>query len=535
MSEIIVRNSCIIITDYEKGSNINLEKNFQVWNPTYYRLEDFGMYYDKDEKKLYIPRGLDIWKIKSYFRKSNTINENPNPYRNISNLKLKLKPRDDVQVQALQFMCGIGNYKDNNGLPQLSVNLPTGKGKTYCSIATIGYYKIKSIIITASSSLLEQWRADIKEYTSLDDNDIFLINGSNVMNMIYSNKSMKTREAKIFLITHKTIQSYCSTYGWNRLNQIFLNLGIGIKIIDEAHQNFNNMLMLDFFTNVYKTYYVTATPQRSDWRENRIYQLSLKNVPGIDLFDVELDPHTDYLAIKYNSKPNPIQISECKNMYGLDRMKYVDYVTKQPNFYKVLTIIMDMVIKLKGRALFYIGTNEGILRIYKWIGENYPQFLGDIGIFTSIMNKEDKAKEREKKIILSTTKSCGAGEDIKGLKVSVVLAEPFKSEVLARQTLGRTRDKDTLYIELIDMGFNQIRKFYYYKLPVFNKYASSTEDIMIDQYELDKRYEKLDNIRQEKLTICPIKFHDERFFEYPEEKKIIKPISFDPNWRKDNE
>ena len=535
MSEIIVRNSCIIITDYEKGSNHDLEKNFQVWNPTYYRLEDFGMYYDKDERKLYIPRGLDIWKIKKYLRVHNTINEDYNPYKSINNLKLKIKPRDDVQVQALQFMCGIGDYEVNLRLPQLSVNLPTGKGKTYCSIATIGYFKMKSIIITASSSLLEQWRTDIKEYTSLEDNEIFLINGSNVMNMIYSNKSMKTKEAKIFLITHKTIQSYCTQYGWNRLNQIFLNLGIGIKIIDEAHQNFNNMLMLDFFTNVYKTYYVTATPQRSDWREDRIYQLSLKNVPGIDLFDIELDPHTDYLAIKYNSKPNPVQISECKNMYGLDRMKYVDYITKQPNFYKVLMIVMDIILKMKGRALIYIGTNEGILRVYKWLGENYPEFLGDIGIFTSLMDKESKAKEREKKIILSTTKSCGAGEDIKGLKVSVVLAEPFKSEVLARQTLGRTRDSETLYIELVDMGFKQIKNFYYSKLPVFNKYASSTEDVMIDQYELDKRTEKLEDKREKKKSMSPFTFHDERFFTYPVEKKVIQPFTFDPNWRKDNE
>ena len=46
------------------------------------------------------------------------------------------------------------------------------------------------------------------------------------------------------------------------------------------------------------------------------------------------------------------------------------------------------------------------------------------------------------KIILSTTKSCGAASDIKDLRCVINLAEPFRSEVLARQTLGRCRDEN---------------------------------------------------------------------------------------------
>ena len=52
--------------------------------------------------------------------------------------------------------------------------------------------------------------------------------------------------------------------------------------------------------------------------------------------------------------------------------------------------------------------------------------------------------ELDKRIILSTVKSCGAAVDIKGLKLTILLAEPFKSEVQTIQTFGRTRDKDTM-------------------------------------------------------------------------------------------
>lgn len=515
MFKIRVRNSSIIIDNYEQGDCPELEKNFMVYNLTTHRYDILGMYFDKKNKKLYIPRGIDIWYIKKVLGVSEYYVEPPNEFDRINDILVKVKPRDDQQVEALKFMCGVGQeYEQNYQLPQLSVNLTTGKGKTYCSISTVAFMKIKSIIITASTTLLNQWMNNIKEYTNLEDSNMLFISGSSMLNMIYNSKSTKAKKAKIYLVTHSTIQSYCERYGWDKLNEIFINLGIGMKFIDEAHQNFNNMLMIDFFTNVFKTYYITATPARSDQKENRIYQLTIKNVPGIDLFDVNVDPHTDYIAIKWNSKPTPVQISRCKNKYGLDRNNYVNYVVRQPNFYKLLYIIMDMVIGCGGRVLFFIGTNEAIIEVYKWIGEHYPEFLGDIGIYTSLLSREEKIREREKKLILTTTKSAGAGEDIKNLKMVILLAEPFKSEVLARQTLGRLRNDGTTYIELVDLGFHYIRRFYYAKLPIYNKYALSTSDTTIDQYELDRRSEKLIEKREKKLEMSPLKFHDERFFKY---------------------
>lgn len=493
-----------------------------------------GIIYDNTNHLLYLPRGIDLW----YVRKTTGINEESveksNPYRSIGNMLMKYSPRDPEQLEALQFMTGIGQYENNNYEPQLSVNLPTGAGKTYCSIATIAYMKIKSMVITGSNTLLHQWKQDILEYTNLSDNDIMFISGSSKLYMILQDKSKIANNAKIFLCTHGTIRSFAETYGWEKLNDVFLALGIGMKFIDEYHTNWENSTMIDYFTNVYKTYYVTATPARSDRSENRIFQISLKNVPSIDLFEKaeQRFRHTDYLAIKYNSHPSPIDISRCRNIYGLDRNKYVDYVTKKQEFYDMLRIILDMVFKIGGRALFYIGTNEGLLRVYKWMGENYPEMIGDIGIYTSLVDKDHKIYEKDKKYLLSTTKSAGLGEDIKGLKTTIVLAEPFKSEVLARQTLGRTRDPNTLYIELVDLGFRQLRRYYEYKVTnVFQKYANDISDTMIMDYEMQQRVRKIMEKRENKFAHCPIYFHDDRFFDYPEDhmqkKEMRNPIYFE--------
>ncbi|MBR6289455.1 MAG: DEAD/DEAH box helicase family protein [Acholeplasmatales bacterium] len=495
MSRIKVTNTAIIIEDYELGSNEKLEAPYKVFDPIYHRFNYFGLYYDKDTKKLYIHGGNNLWRVKNALEERYYDRISNHPYQNIDNILIKYPPRDNEQLTALRFMCDVDEYQDNSAIPFRVVALNTGKGKTYCSIATIAYYKIKSMVITGSNSLLDQWESEILKYTNLSKNDVVHISGSNICNMILSGNSPKYNNAKIYLCSHGTLRSFGDTYGWDKVYRLFELLGIGIKIFDEAHTNFNNVTMIDFFTNVWRTYYVTATPGRSNWKENRIFQISLSQVPLIDLFDEDKDPHTSYIAIKYNSRPSANDISRCKNKYGLDRMKYIDYITKKPEFYDMLRVIMDMALKVlfnknpekRGKVLIYIGTNDGILRVYHWLGTNYPELLGDIGIFTSLLPHDQKMKERQKKLLLSTTKSAGLGEHIDKLKMTIVLAEPFKSEIIARQTLGRTRDNGTWYIEVVDMGFTYVRKFYFDKLPTFNKYALDVSDSYMDSFELEKR------------------------------------------------
>ena len=532
MDKIIVTNTAIIINDYNLGDSPKVEQTFSVWDPMTHKLVPFAMYYDENNKQLYLPRGIDLWWIRGCFDEKFYKRQYHHKYKEINNILLKYKPRDEQQIQALQFMCGVNEYEDNADIHQLSTNLNTGKGKTYCSIATIAFFKIKSMIITASNTLLNQWKGEILKYTNLSSNDVVQIQGSDKINMILSGHSQKANDASIYLCSHGTLKSFGDTYGWDKVYKLFEILGIGMKFFDEAHTNFNNMLMIDYHTNVYRTYYVTATPGRSNFRENRIFQVSLKNVPSIDLFDENQDPHTSYIAIKFNSKPTPMDISRCKNQYGLDRMKYIDYITRNKEFYKILRVVMELVIKCNGRVLFYIGTNEGILRIYHWIGTNYPEFLGDIGIFTSLVPNDKKMEEKKKKLLLSTTKSAGLGEHIEGLKMTILLAEPFKSEILARQTLGRTRDDNTMYIEIVDIGFKYIRKFYYNKLPIFNKYAKDVSDTLIEQYELNKRNQDIYEKRNSDWRVKPLVFDDQRFeFEEIDKNKdlrpsIIEPISF---------
>lgn len=522
MERILVRPTCYEIHDYDLGEAVNLEKAFQIWDPLYHKLHNFGMYYDGEKRILYIGSGCDLWFVKrelneKYFTKIDYDEPIPTPKR----IMMSVKPRSEQQYEAIKFTGCLGEYEENMIYSQYHLGLSTGIGKSFVSIATIALYQMKAAIITASVTLLNQWKNEIIKFTNLKEEDIMFVSGSDHIRMLLSGKSKKAEQTSIFLFTHGSLRSYADQFGWDKIGVLFKSLGIGLKFYDEAHSNFENVLMIDFFTNTKKTFYVTATLNRSNFREDRIMQITFKNVPKIDLWDAESDPHTRYTAIKFNSKPTPLDIKRCKNKYGLDINRYTNYLTRKPEFYQMMHIIMQIVINGGGITLMYIHTNDGVLRVYKWIAMTYPQFLGDIGIFTSLLPKEEKIKEKNKKLILTTIKSAGLGEHIEGLKRSIVIADPFRSEVLARQSLGRTRDPDTDYIELVDLGFKYTNRFYRAKLPVFNKYACEVNDIHIDQYELRKRYE---NIVRQRIPWreSPIEFYDDRF-EFPDDFKEKEP------------
>ena len=478
--KIEVYNTHIEINDYEFGDCTKLENYFKVYEPVTHSYYYLGMHYDKDNKKLYLPKGIDIWLIEKLLEENAHINVNSYyKYEVHDDIYIKYLPRDDIQKEALRFMLGQGEYRKTALDPQLSVNLFTGKGKTYITIASLAYTGIRGIVITNSISWLKQWEEKTMEYTDISSKEIYTITGSIQIQKLLRMSEDRLSKIKLFLASHDTLQAYGSNHGWNSIGDLFDYLKIGVKIYDEAHLNFSNMCMIDFFTNVYKTYYLTATPIKSSERENQIYQLYFRNIPAIDLFDNENDPHTHYNAISFNSRPTPIQISSCHNKtYGLDRNKYTNYVVNQDNFKKLLIILMDIGLKatmLYGQKfLIYIGTNKAIDIVKNYILETFPFLEDDIGVFTSVVSKEEKEIALSKRVILSTTKSAGAATDIAGLRLTIVLAEPFKSEVIARQVLGRTRDDNTMCIDVIDTGFSQCSRYYYKKLPAYKKYATNT-------------------------------------------------------------
>lgn len=493
MPKIEIRHSCIVIHNYTPGDNAFIESRFSIYDKVYHRRFPKGMYYDEKNKDLYLPSGMDFYYITKSFGNDVFHKTEPNDFEGTNRILLKYAPRDQVQMEAINFCIGHDKYERNRNAAQLAVNLNTGKGKTYVAVAVMAYFCVKTIMITSSIDWINQWREKIKEYTNIQDDEIYTIAGkASIIKLLKFNLN---KRIKFYLCSHDTIKAFATKYGWENVTKLFKALKIGIKIYDEAHLYFDNICMIDFYTDIWKTFYLTASPMRSDRYEDSIYQFSFKTIPKINLYDEETDPHTKYLAIRFNSRPTPEQVSLCRNAYGFDRIKYTDYLITRPNYYLLLSMLMDMIFKFtspNGKCLIYIGTNKAISVTHQWLNFYYPGV--SIGLFSSLVPKLEKKNQLNNKIILTTTKSAGAALDIDGLEMTIILNEPFKSKVLAQQTLGRTRGQNTLYVDIIDIGFRSICYYYNAKKPVFRKYATECDETEFDDGVLENEY----NLKLEK-------------------------------------
>lgn len=504
VTAIIVHRSHIELKNYQPGESYKLEETLSTYDPLYFKKYPLGRYYDETHRCLRIARGYNINKLEMMFNIQASMDYSNDEFRDLGTIGLKKQPRDADQIEAIKFILGMEQYRGNDVQPRLALNLNTGKGKSYCAISAIAYTGICSAIIAANLDVLNQWESYFYEYTDITPDSIYTVAGTPSIQKLFHRDISKYR---VFLFSHATLRSYGESNGWSAVGGLFRYLGIGMKFYDEAHQNFDNMCMIDFFTNTHSTYYLTATPGRSDLEENYIYQIYMNGVPSINLFHEDTDPHTKYASMIYNSKPRPQDIESCKSPYGVNRSLYANYVVDQENFKKIIAILVDRAEAKYGQSLWYVATNEAILQIRDYLYDTYPELVRQVGIFTTLTPKERKKEQLSRKIILTTVKSAGQAIDIPGLVETVNLAEPFKSKVLAQQTLGRTRNAGTVYKDVVDIGFPQFRRFYNFKKPVYQKYATECKEFIYRDNDLDEQVAKIMAARP---TWNPITFIDDR-------------------------
>lgn len=481
--KIVVYNNKIIINDYAYGDYPGLDNSFEMYDKVTHTFYSVAVEYDRVNRTVTLPRGIDI----SFLEKMtgyNAFYDNKyiKPRANTNPILIKYPPKDDKQAEAIKFLYGEGQYSYTKRYPQLFLALNTGAGKTYLGIVYTAYLNMKTIIITTSSEWLRQWKDRFIEHTNMLSSEIHNIAGSMDIDNILSKDASIYDKYKVYTVTHATLLSYANEHGWQAIDYIFSKLGIGLKIIDEAHLNFENIYHIDYASSVYRTLYLTATPVRGDSNENKIYQLYFKNIPKLSLFDPDNDPHTHYIALRYKSGFNAYEIGRCQNKFGFNKQNYCDILIAKENFDFISRIVMDMVYNIPGKKMFFFATNNAVVFFYNWLRCNYAELQGDIGIYTSI--NDNKTLALEKQYILTTSKSAGAAVDVSDLMVCINLAEPTKSPPQNQQRFGRTRAYNSYYIDVVDTSLKVIANYFKQSFPMFEKYSLDTRIVDFSSVQL---------------------------------------------------
>ena len=223
--EIRVYRTHVEITNYNLGDFHYIEKAHSIYDKLYHKYFPKGMYYDNKRRVLMLPRGVDIDKMSWMLGHETTVRviRDADLFEYMDRpLNIKYTPRDEDQKQAIKFIMGLDPYQYTTQYAMLSLNLNTGKGKTYCTIASIALKKQRCAIITDTTGCLEQWYNFFQQYTDISPEDICWVSPTNVRKLINYPKRYS-----VYLALHSTLRAYANRVGWDGVGDLIRSWRIG--------------------------------------------------------------------------------------------------------------------------------------------------------------------------------------------------------------------------------------------------------------------------------------------------------------------
>jgi superfamily II DNA or RNA helicase len=470
MGVIRVKHTSIIIPDYNIGDDVELERSLSIWDEVNFKSIDKGFMYKKETRELIVPRGISIKYLEKKFNMLSVVDMEPDPHL-AAVYKLKVEPRADVQRRGIAFLLGEGEFSYTKKYSQLSLNFDTGYGKTYTAIATLTILKTRAIIITNQNSLKDQWIKEFLDKTYIGENFLYNIEGRPAITKLLKSDM----NYKVFFVNHQTLNSYAKSNGWDAVGELFKKMKVGVKIFDEAHLQFDNMMRIDFSTNTKRTFYLTANFERSSYKDDKLFSTCFNNVVQYGIEEkASARKHIKYLAVFFDSKPEGMERLYIKNRFGLDRNRYIEYQLEKKKLFNVIDFIMEKISTDKTLVLF--STIEATELYYEHIKRIYPDKIFSLVNSTAPQELRDNVHVAD--IIVSTPKSLGVGIDIKGLRF-IINTEPYSSKITANQVPGRLRPisatEDSGYIEIVDNGFPIVVQSYKKRLRYIREKCSSTK------------------------------------------------------------
>lgn len=464
-----VKNSSIIIRNKSlhclPKSYSKLVNEFSVYDEVAHTRDTYIPLDIGDD--IYLPATISINTISGIYPDKKVVYNDRSPDPEKIDISMINEPRPN-QIDAIYFLTSI----ETSDFRHRMVVANTGIGKTYCTINAISQIGVKAIIIVDRDILLEQWINQFCEHSTITRDDIFVISGAKSL------EDIKTTNFKIAIAQHKTL-TMAIKKDPNILNEIIIETGIGIRVFDEVHKNFISTCNNLSLCNVLYNFYLTATPNRSDWRESKLWHKVFDSVPKY--VGVEQQPHVKTIMLNYNTQPTYGMVAHCTTKYGFSDKRYAAYLLnhKFSVFYKSLRIILDSfkIIESGKKTAIILPLIDLINKTYECLTDDY---CIDIGVLTSeIKNKKKRQEAMDKQIFIATESMFGTGMDVSDLEI-VINYSPFASKVTTEQLIGRLRNNagyEHILYDVTDIGFDKCTAHMRTRKSIYNK--KSAEVIVV--------------------------------------------------------
>jgi superfamily II DNA or RNA helicase len=282
-------------------------------------------------------------------------------------------------------------------------------------------------------------------YTTLDEDDIYLIKGVGSLTKLFSQID-KDIAPKAILASSQTIRRYCEYgEGYRHLphpSRICELLDVGIMAVDEAHEHFFTNYLVNILSNPQILIPITATFIANDPFVKHIFDKMVP--PEVQFVGGEYDKYVNVTAYMYNCRQFFIKPFHYSSPQGYSQTKFEKYLLSRKGAQTLDTIIhtailpviknhYDNIAEHKEKLLFLCDTTDMCDHMSKVFAKAFPNRTSSV-FYTkmpaTVLEKYD--------IICSTPGSAGTGRDVKNLRTCFVFTNTA-SEIRNRQFLGRLR------------------------------------------------------------------------------------------------
>ncbi len=424
-----------------------------------------GYMYDEDHDVLYLHKGVDIGYIQRLLHDIEVKRDPYDPYKEMNyQFEEVYAPRDDDQECAIDFISGENAYTSNANDSQIFLVLTTGAGKTFCTGYGAGNLGMKTLIIMHRDNLRDQWKKSLYELNGYSSKEVYTLTSSEELEAIANGDIVLDYD--IYLMTHATFRAACNRIrDCEKIRNIAKNLFIGFKVIDEAHLEFRDTLLIDFLFNVKRNLYLTATDGRSSRDEDAIYRHVFSNTTFYRK-QITSTKHPDkwveYITIDINTHCNPnvyrYRVNGGRGMSAITYGKWVIQHDKKHTHFKVCRDILKEIYKNESSAkvilfmpLIDLCTECACFLDMELNNDDTFEFALNIKTVNSHNSKSENEYNKRADVIVTTVQSLGTGSDIKGV-TDIINCSPIVSKIVVKQVLGRIRyiPKQCHYYDIVD-------------------------------------------------------------------------------------
>lgn len=316
---------------------------------------------------------------------------------------------------------------------------------TFLSLFSLRALGVRTAIVL-KGMYIDKWIGDIEEAYGTEKGALMVIRGIPQLRAAMEMAKLGKFKPRVVVITNKTMFMYLKYYEQHGVDDFlpvapmdfYKHLGVGVRLIDEVHQDYHCNFRQDLYTHVPLTLSLSATLEPDSKFIQDIYYINWP--PEMWGPEMEYDRFIAVKALWYRFR-NTNGLRWLNFMRQYNHTELEKSILKKPevlrNYIEMITDIVEKAFMEKREAgqkmMIFVATVQMATVLANQLGSLHPKLL-----VNRYVSEDDYLDLVAADISVTTLQSAGTAVDIPNLRINL-MTTALSSKQANIQVLGRTR------------------------------------------------------------------------------------------------